>query len=365
MDVSYDKELKIAELAVQRAALLTKKVLGIVNKGTLSKSDLSPVTIADFGAQALLISAIHHNFPKDKFIGEESAEALRSDPALLDSVWSLVSSTKLDDTESEGLLSSLASPEEMLDVINRGTESDASKGRVWVLDPIDGTATFLRGEQYAVCLALLEDGQEKVGVLGCPNLSFEGPFSQTIPGRRRKVHERQVDGDGFGRMVSAVLGRGVFIRHMSRGSLLPKEKIEPQDGIADDGINCIDSTICKAMDLEKHRKIAERVGATWPGTEMWSTQLRYVAMAIADCDLMIRVPKSSAWRAQIWDHAGGVLIFKESGGRVTDLDGAELNFTVGRRLEVNRGLIAARQGMHHVILDAVKEILGSDGKAAS
>ena len=80
MDISYEKELQIAGFTVQRVALPTKKVLATVDKGTLSKSDLSPVTIADFGAQALLISAIHYDFPEDKSVGEESAEALRNGP---------------------------------------------------------------------------------------------------------------------------------------------------------------------------------------------------------------------------------------------------------------------------------------------
>lgn len=41
---------------------------------------------------------------------------------------------------------------------------------MWTLDPIDGTKGFLRGEQYAVCLALIVDSQVQVGVIGCPNL---------------------------------------------------------------------------------------------------------------------------------------------------------------------------------------------------
>ena len=41
---------------------------------------------------------------------------------------------------------------------------------MWTLDPIDGTKGFLRGEQYAVCLAFLVDSQVQVGVIGCPNL---------------------------------------------------------------------------------------------------------------------------------------------------------------------------------------------------
>lgn len=40
----------------------------------------------------------------------------------------------------------------------------------WCLDPIDGTKGFLRGEQYAVCLALVVDSKVQLGVMGCPNL---------------------------------------------------------------------------------------------------------------------------------------------------------------------------------------------------
>ena len=41
-------------------------------------------------------------------------------------------------------------------------------GFCWTLDPGDGTQGFLRSEQYAVALALLENNVPVVGVLGCP-----------------------------------------------------------------------------------------------------------------------------------------------------------------------------------------------------
>ena len=44
---------------------------------------------------------------------------------------------------------------------------------MWTLDPIDGTKGFLRGEQYAVCLALLVDAKVQVGIMGCPNLPLD------------------------------------------------------------------------------------------------------------------------------------------------------------------------------------------------
>lgn len=44
---------------------------------------------------------------------------------------------------------------------------------MWTIDPIDGTKGFLRGGQYAVCLAFIVDAQVQVGVIGCPNLPVD------------------------------------------------------------------------------------------------------------------------------------------------------------------------------------------------
>ena len=80
----YTKELHIALLAVQRATLLTKSVFHSHAKGTLDKADASPVTIGDFGAQALIISALQHNFPNDEIVAEEEAKDLREKVDQLD-----------------------------------------------------------------------------------------------------------------------------------------------------------------------------------------------------------------------------------------------------------------------------------------
>jgi 3'(2'), 5'-bisphosphate nucleotidase len=52
--------------------------------------------------------------------------------------------------------------------------TSSSPSRTWTLDPVDGTLGFLRGDQYAVCLALMDHNHQIVlGVLGCPRLSFD------------------------------------------------------------------------------------------------------------------------------------------------------------------------------------------------
>jgi 3'(2'), 5'-bisphosphate nucleotidase len=68
---SYEHERKIAQLAVQKAVIVTKKLLQLVQKGELAKGDKTSVSLADFAAQALLVAAIHHSFPDDIIVGEE------------------------------------------------------------------------------------------------------------------------------------------------------------------------------------------------------------------------------------------------------------------------------------------------------
>jgi 3'(2'), 5'-bisphosphate nucleotidase len=348
MDLPYANERLVAELAVQRAALLTKKVLREIDKGTTSKSDKSPVTIADFAAQALIICAIHHNFPEDKFVGEEAADTLREDVELQKKVWDLVSAKYLDDPDAEELLSAPASSEEMLNIIDLGCGPGGRKGRVWMLDPVDGTAAFMRGQQYAVSLALVEDGYEKVGVVGCPNLNLESD----------KVHENQVDKEGCGLILFTIRDQGAFIRQISSGTLETARKIGRSNDVAEvKDLHWVEGTTSSSNDIEKHRKIAERVGVSWPGTDLYSSQMRYVALAVGGGNINVAIPKKDkiSW---VWDHAGGHLILKESGGLVTDLNGKEFDFGAGRHLGENYGRIVAPLSIQKELLVTVGHYVG-------
>ena len=46
------------------------------------KQDKSPVTLADFGAQALVSHVLNQDFPKFLMVGEENADELRADDVL-------------------------------------------------------------------------------------------------------------------------------------------------------------------------------------------------------------------------------------------------------------------------------------------
>ena len=97
--------------------------------------------------------------PADPIVAEEDARQLRDAPDPL----------RVSVVQHVGAEIAGAEQEQVLAWIDRGGAEPAG-GRFWTLDPIDGTKGFLRGEQYAVALALVENGRVVLGVLGCPNL---------------------------------------------------------------------------------------------------------------------------------------------------------------------------------------------------
>lgn len=351
--MSYSQELKVAELAVQRAAILTKKVFNEKAKGTVSKDDKSPVTIGDFGAQALIIQAIKHNFPSDEIVGEEEASSLRQNKDLSSQIWDLVQEIRLEDADSDSLLGGpLASESAMLDSIDKGSSAGGAKGRIWALDPIDGTKGFLRGGQYAVCLALIVDGDVKVGALGCPNLPNDDAAPLT-----EDIGSNQTDQQGKGVLFAAVLGQGATSRPLSNASLGQSKSIamRPVPDIAQ-------AIFCESVEAAHSSKgdnaaIAEKLGITSKPVQM-DSQAKYGSIARGAGDLYLRLPVRKDYQEKIWDHAAGDLIVREAGGVVTDANGKRLDFSQGRTLKNNKGVVAAPEGIHARVLDAVQEVLG-------
>ena len=73
----FENELAVALHAVRQAALLCQSVRKEMAPGTLSKADLSPVTVADFGSQALVARELARALPADPLVAEEDAADLR------------------------------------------------------------------------------------------------------------------------------------------------------------------------------------------------------------------------------------------------------------------------------------------------
>ncbi|RSM03125.1 hypothetical protein CDV31_010609 [Fusarium ambrosium] len=280
MTISYTRERHVAELAVLRASILTKRVQSTVHE--ISKDDNSPVTIADFAAQALLIGAIRAAFPNDALLGEEDSAALRADKELREKVYELVSSATdvLDPLARGRALPKPKSVQEMLDLIDLGgCERGGNKGRVWIMDPIDGTAAFLKGQQYAVSLALIEDGKEVIGVLGCPNISAE----------MTRVSEEDVD-QKLGTMLTAVRGRGSTTRIMTQSGLSAASPLNLLKPFSSENLHIVDCTASMSSRHDLVAKLADDFNTAFPNTEVWSSHIRYAALIIGGGDVQFWIP---------------------------------------------------------------------------
>jgi 3'(2'), 5'-bisphosphate nucleotidase len=88
------------------------------------------------------------------------------------------------------------------------------------------------------------------------------------------------------------------------------------------------------------------------------SQAKYAILASGKGDLIIRLlsPEQPDYREKIWDQAAGSIIIEEAGGRVTDLDGNPFDFTTGRSLLNNRGVVASNGAYHPLALQTLKEL---------
>jgi histidinol phosphatase-like enzyme (inositol monophosphatase family) len=119
--MAYERELEIGRVIARRAGdlALEYRSKGI---GYESKSDDSPVTIADRECEKLIVEELTRSFPEDGLLGEEGA--LR----------------------------------------------ESANGRKWIIDPIDGTRDFIRGTRaWSVLIGLEEHDRVAAGFAYFPS----------------------------------------------------------------------------------------------------------------------------------------------------------------------------------------------------
>ena len=318
------EEMKVALESVVKAAVLCQTVQAKINSvGGVQKSDASPVTIADFGTQAIISAHLQKSFPSIPLLGEEDAATLRADA-------NLTADMMVEIHQVEPKMTS----DEALDAIDRGTYAGGASGRHWTLDPIDGTKGFLRGDQYAIALALIENGEIVLGVLGCPNLpnadGSKGAIFTAIQGEGAKMYSLD----------------GVFLSDVS----------------VSDEAHLTASKFCESVEKghSSHghsAQIAEKLGITNEPYRI-DSQCKYAAVARGDAEIYLRLPTMVGYQECVWDHGAGVAVITEAGGTVTDVFGKKLDFSLGRKLVNNTGVIVSNGQNHEAVLQAVQEVLG-------
>jgi len=291
------------------------------------KADLSPVTVADYAAQALIASQLQQAFPKDRLVAEEGSETLRL-PEQRETLAAV-----------RGWLEPLGGPlddDQVCARIDWGNGEPSE--RFWTLDPVDGTKGFLRGEQYAVALALIERGVVVLGALACPNLGTDGSPNQ----------------EGEGCAALAIRGQGAWIESLQGGARRPLRVSAREEPAAARVLRSVESGHTDPASMEA---LLSDLGITTPPLLM-DSQAKYLMLAAGTGDLIFRLisPDRPDYREWIWDQAAGCLLVTEAGGRVSDLTGAGLDFSRGRRLERNRGVLASNGRLHPAALQALQRV---------
>ncbi len=314
--------------SVRQASKLVKQIRSEMVSPALTKDDRSPVTVADFAAQALIGSRISEFFPDDVLVAEESSLTLKESEnrGALEYIVSYVSR-----------FVSRATVESVCDWIDLGA-ADPVK-RFWVLDPIDGTKGFLRGDQYAVALALVENDQVQIGVLGCPNL----------------INARRPDFEGSGSLVIAVRDQGTWVTPMEGEVVFKKLSVSPRTDASE--VRILRSFEAAHTNTGQIDRLAHLLGTQAEPVQM-DSQAKYAVLAAGAGDLMLRMlsPQRLDYREKIWDQAAGSIVVEEAGGKITDLDGRPLDFTKGRTLASNRGVLASNGALHEITLRALKAV---------
>lgn len=362
VDHPYAKELKIASLAVKRASVLTKglsdSIVELSKSGTQIKNDKSPVTVGDYASQALINKAIKLNFPNDNIVGEEDSLSLKDGSeeanALSKRILDLLSETQQKTEKSSDALGELKDLKEVYESIDFGNYEGGSEGRFWALDPIDGTKGFLRGDQFAVCLALIEDGKVVLGVIGCPNLPEHIVLNDKQSGTK-------------GGLFSAVKGVGSFYTPLFETDefvpLKDQEKIKMTSETSSATLKVVEGVEKGHSSHSTQSQIKLKLGfsedTVAQQTINLDSQVKYCVLAKGQADIYLRLPVSDTYREKIWDHAAGNILIYESGGQVGDIGGQELDFGKGRQLN-SKGVIAANKAIFPKVIEAVKDVLSQD-----
>ncbi|KAJ0668583.1 putative phosphoric monoester hydrolase [Helianthus annuus] len=350
-NAKYNAELGAAVDAVERACRLcvdVKRSLFTSDGRILEKNDQTPVTIADFGAQALISLELGKLFPSIPLVAEEDSAFLRSNN-LVDSVVNVV-------TDKASSQDKALTQADVIEAIDRRGEFGPKPATYWVLDPIDGTRGFVKGSEalYVVGLALVVEGQIVLGVMGCPNWKVDKSAS--------KPHEYENEP---GIIMAAHVGCGTWAKGLPD---LQNPEVNWYRCLVDGytlvhkGRYCIsESQTWDSLPL------SSSFGST---TDVDNVGDEEVLLLPTCCGSLCKYLMVASGRAsvfiqrarvdrviKVWDHAVGVICVQEAGGKVTDWNGDRLDLAAD---EVERkalfppgGILVSNNGLHQEILEII------------
>jgi len=270
-DFDLARELDAATRIAREASVLVRGYHGTKLQVDTKAGD-EPVSEADHAASALIVARLHEAFPDDVVLSEE-----------------------LPDTGER-----------------------LGKPRVWMVDPIDGTRDFVRGESgFVVMVGLAVDGRPAVGAVGHP-LS--------------------------GRVYAGALGAGAW-REEPTGERTPLHTstlAQPPD------IRLVASKSHRTSRIDAVKRALQITDEMNVG----SIGLKIGLVSEAVRDLYVY----TGGRTKIWDTCGPEAILAAAGGRMTDIDGHPLVYD-RPDLYNRRGIVASNGPLHDFVISALVPIV--------
>ena len=264
-DPAIRGRLETALRAVRRAAAETLRFFAAPDLAVETKADASPVTAADRAAEAMLRHDLLAAHPDDAFEGEE------------------------------------------------GGATAGRSGYEWVVDPIDGTKSFIRGVPlYATLVGCRRAGQGVVGVIAIPALD---------------------------ELVYATAGGGAW--HERQGAAARPARVSARGTLGEACICTSDFTsFARRAEAETGRRVRDALEREGRICRTWGDGYGYLLVATGRADVMIDPLMNR------WDAAAVETVVAEAGGRFTDWRG-------GERIDTGDGL-ATNGRMHDAVLGLIR-----------
>lgn len=276
-----DREIKTA---IRLARLAGETILrhyeeGFVPEQKIGADDfVEPVTIADREASRIIVDGLSEEFPDDGVLSEEEAD----DPELR-----------------------------------------LARGRVWIIDPIDGTAGYIEHDgDFAVHIGLAQGGRPIAGVVYLPfhdSLSF------------------------------AARGGGAF--RMTPGGETVRMRTSDKRDLAN-----ITMAVSRHHPSPRMSKIIKQFGE--PNVvSRGSVGLKVALITEQIADVYL----SPGSRTKLWDTCAPQIILEEAGGRFSDLFGMELRYDRAD-LQNRNGILATNGAVHDTVVDTLRPLLRQFGR---
>ena len=284
-----DRELDLALALARRCGELAREIQagGDATLQTRSKAeDHSPVTRADLAVEATIVQALRAQFPADAILAEESAAS---------SGW-------------------------------------GAHRRVWIIDPVDGTLDFARGDKsWAIHIGLAIDGVPALGVVHEPG------------------HERlnwAIDHGGRRTLCTQQGRAGAVVDLLAAPAATADTNVAPHHRLV----------TSKSHRSERHDAVIARL-EIGPGETLRipSTGVKLCMLARGEASFYVH----PATGTKLWDSCAPQVILHAAGGRLTDMRGDALVYT-GPDTKNERGLLATAPGLDHDHLAAELHELAGD-----